>query len=163
MRAFLVASLLLVTLGCGSAESEIASIIRSNNDSNGKRLANLYYMHQSMSPRLIGPKNEDEFRKFIQLRRPEQLAEMGVDAGLLDELFVSERDGQPFVVRYGVAVPGSGGGHHQAVVFEQQGKGGRIAVFMTGPKVIDVPMEEAAAYRDGLHDQLSVPPETLGE
>ncbi len=163
MRKIVFAPLLLVTLGCGAGESEVASIIKSNNDSNGKRLANLYYMHQIMSPQLIGPRHEEDFKNFIRSMRPEQLAEMNVDADLLQELFVSERDGQPFAVRYGVAMPGSGGGHHQAVVFERQGRGGNLAVFMTGPKVIHVPVKEASAYRAGLYDQLSIPPEQPGE
>jgi hypothetical protein len=163
MRRCFIAGLLLATLGCGSNEPNVAAIIRSNNDCNGKRLVNLYYMHQSMSPRLNGPKNEGAFQTFIKSMRPEQLEEMGVESSQLDKLFVSERDGQPFTVRYGVDMPGSGSGHHQAVVFEQRGKSGRIAVFLTGPKVIYAPSEEASAYREGLHDELSVPPEQKGE
>lgn len=164
MRKYISAAMLvLVALGCGSSETDVAAIIQLNNDSNGKRLANLYYMYQSMNPRLTGPKNDDDFRKFIQSRHPSQLTEMGVDRSQLEELFVSERDGEPFVIRYGVKLPGSGGGHHQAVVFERQGVDGKAVVFLTGPQVKYVPFEDVSEYREGAHDQLSLPPERLGE
>jgi hypothetical protein len=43
------------------------------------------------------PANEEEFKKFIQAKGGEALAYKGLS---VDELFVSSRDGKPFVVRY---------------------------------------------------------------
>lgn len=163
MKKLLVGAVLVAFWGCGPGESEVLSVIRSNNDSNGKRLANLYYIHQTLSPRREGPRDEAGFREFISSIKPEQLAEMNVDAGRLDDLFISERDGEPFLVRYGVVMPGLGGGHHQAVIFERQGQRGQISVYMTGPKVIDIPVADSAAYQQGLHDILGIPPEPPGE
>lgn len=163
MKKMLAGAMLLAVLGCGSGESEVLSVIRSNNDCNGKRLANLYYFHQTLSPRREGPKDEAGFRTFISSVKPEQLAEMNVDVGRLDDLFVSERDGVPFLIRYGVAIPGVGGGHHQAVIFERQGQRGQISVYMTGPRVVDIPVADSEAYQQGLHDILGIPPEQPGE
>ena len=60
---------------------------------------------------------------------------MQVDPGNLDALFVSDRDGQPFVVRYGV----SGGlGATDAVIFEQQGRNGKRQVGFTDGTVEEV-------------------------
>lgn len=166
MKHLLTGGILLAALavvGCGSGELDVRSVVRSNNDCNGKRLANLYYFHQVVSPRREGPKDETAFRSFIKSRKPEQLAEMDVDPERLDGLFVSERDGVPFIIRYGVTIPGIGGGHHQAVVFERQGLRGRVEIFMTGPKVADVPHDEMAAYQQGTHDVLNLPPEQPSE
>jgi hypothetical protein len=43
------------------------------------------------------PANEEEFKKFIQAKGGEALSYKGLS---VDELFVSSRDGKPFVVKY---------------------------------------------------------------
>jgi hypothetical protein len=65
---------------------------------------------------------------------------MGVDAGNPEAVFVSERDGKPFKVRYGV---GGGRGSVDAVAFEQDGQGGAKRVGFTGGKVEEA---DAATY-----------------
>jgi hypothetical protein len=57
---------------------------------------------------------------------------MGVDPNQVDALFASERDGQPFQVKYGID---SGLGAVIAVVFEQQGKDGMKLVGFTDGSV----------------------------
>jgi hypothetical protein len=157
-RAFIsVISVLLVTVGCSSSQNA-AAIIAQMNDSNGKRLANLYAIHQARHG-WVGPANKAAFVKFIQKdMHPTELAGTGVDPGSLDSLFVSERDKEPFFIRYGVEAP-SWAVSRQAVVFEEKGAGGRIAVFMTGPKVIEVSAGEIEAYREGKKDE--VPPKPV--
>jgi hypothetical protein len=141
--------------GCGtqSPDQEIKSIIKSINDSNGKRLANLYSMYQQRHE-FKGPPDEAAFKKFIAAVSPAQLEAMGISTGDVDKLFVSERDGQPFEVRYAASrSPGVGG--HQAVVFESKGAGGKVAVFMTGPKVVQADAADVAAFRNGDRDEVS--------
>jgi hypothetical protein len=49
------------------------------------------------------------------------------------------------------------------VIFERQGQGGQISVYMTGPRVVDIPVADSEAYQQGLHDILGIPPEQPGE
>jgi hypothetical protein len=151
MWAVLTAVIVAGAAGCGSS-SDVKSIMKAINDSNGKRLANFYAMFQ-MRSNFTGPADQQALKKFIAGMNPAELEAMGVKADEVDKLFVSERDGQPFFVRYGVKKPPLLGGH-QAVIFETEGKGGRIGVFMTGPKVVEVPAGEVESYRNGDHDEL---------
>jgi hypothetical protein len=139
--------------GCGSQHEEATSIISRINDSNGKRLANLYAIHQSRH-NFAGPVDKAAFVKFIQQGMlPSELEGTGVDQTDVEKLFVSERDKTPFFIRYGVVAP-TGGPSNQAVIFEEQGRGGRVAVFLTGPKVIEIAPADVPAYREGKHDVL---------
>jgi hypothetical protein len=147
----LAAWVLAGAAGCGSS-SDVKSIMKAINDSNGKRLANFYAMFQ-MRSNFTGPADQQALEKFIVGMNPAELEAMGVNADDVGKLFVSERDGKPFLIRFGVKKPRQLGGH-QAVIFETEGKGGRIGVFMTGPKVVEVPAGEVDSYRNGDHDEL---------
>jgi hypothetical protein len=68
------------------------------------------------------PRNEAEFKKFIEMAGPEH-KHLGIDN--VDELFVSERDGQPYVVAYGKLgpkVPALGG---PITIYEKVGADGK--------------------------------------
>ena len=82
---------------------------------------------------------------------------MDIPSGSLDELFVSERDGQPFYIRPDVPVPTTGS-VAQAVVIETQGVGGTIQVFYTGPKMVEAPLADIEAYKSGDKDIVAGPP-----
>ena len=151
MGAALLALVVTGAVGCGSS-SDVKSIMKAINDSNGKRLANFYAMFQ-MRSNFTGPADQQALEKFIVGMNPAELEAMGVKPDEVGKLFVSERDGKPFFIRYGVKKPPLLGGH-QAVVFETEGQGGRIGVFMTGPKVVEVPAGEVETYRNGDHDEL---------
>jgi hypothetical protein len=142
----------VLATGC-SQHPNASSLIEQMNDSNGKRLANLYSVYQARH-NFTGPNNRAAFVKFIQQGiLPSELEGTGVDPNAIDDLFTSERDGEPFFIRYGVVAP-SWGVSHQAVVFEENGSGGGVAVFMTGPKRIEVAKDEVMAYRNGDKDEL---------
>ena len=126
---------LFVVLGViGCSESGPANAVAAANDSNVKRLSNLY---QSLASRngWRGPKDETEFKEFIRTFPAHRLELMGVDPSQVDALFVSDRDGQPFQVKYGID---SGLGAVIAVVFEQQGKDGMKLVGFTDGSVQSV-------------------------
>lgn len=93
-------ALSLLLSGCGGSDSD-ASQVQDANRSNIQRLTNLYTRHQ-MQHVGQGPKNEQEFKKYIQGLDSETLKNMGVDVAQVDSLFVSERDQQPFDIRYSV-------------------------------------------------------------
>jgi hypothetical protein len=116
----------------GCSHGDPASRIGAMNDTRIKQLANLYMAHQ-MRNGSNGPKDEAAFKAFIKTGMPSHRLEMmRVDPDKVDELFVSERDGQPFVVKYGQ----SGGPMSQlAVVFEKEGQAGKKQVAFTNGKV----------------------------
>lgn len=157
-RRYFASIMVGVALLAGCAKHENAStIIERINDSNGKRLANLYAIHQ-VRHNFKGPANKAAFVRFIQQEMlPAELEGTGVDPNAIDELFVSERDKEPFFIRYGLVAP-PWAASHQAVVFEEKGVRGSVAVFLTGPKVVEVRNEDVAAYRSGEKDELPEKP-----
>ncbi len=124
---------LVVIVGCGGGQDPASQIAAANN-SNIRRLGNLYKAYQLRHGNQ-GPANEDGFKEFLQGMSPARLEIMQVDPNNIDGLFVSEQDGQPFVVRYEV----SGGiGSVDPVVFEQSGSDGRRQVGFTNGTVEEV-------------------------
>src|SRR5579884_1909596 len=126
------AAVLLIGLaGCGG---NVGRQVADMNRSNAQRLANLYAAHQNYKGGQ-GPADEASFKQFIKDFDADKLKMMGVDPNNTDALFVSERDGQPFKIRYKV---GGGRGSVDPVVFEQQGKDGKKQVAFTGGKLEEV-------------------------
>ena len=111
------------SLGCGSADP--ADLLAAANDSNIQRLANLYEAFQSRH-NWRGPQDEDDFKSFLRGWNPKKLSNIGVNPDAIEEVFVSQRDGEPFQVRYGV--PGHIMGSDAAVVFEKVGVDGKRKV-----------------------------------
>jgi hypothetical protein len=73
-----------------------------------------------------GPGNEVEFKKFISGYNPAKLTRIGIDPNAIDELFINERDEEPFKIRYSVA--GSAMGSSEPVIFESIGDDGKRLV-----------------------------------
>jgi hypothetical protein len=114
-------------IGC-SRRTDPDSAIASVNGTNIQRLANLYFTYQSQHE-WRGPADEAEFKSFLEKYNPHKLARIGVDPNALDKLFINERDGQPFKIRYGVR--GSAMGSSAPVIFESTGDGkGRLVGFL---------------------------------
>ncbi len=91
-------------------------------------MANLYLTYQSFHE-WHGPADEAQFKTFLHGFNAHKLSRIGVDPNALDQLFVSERDGQPFKIRYGVQ--GSSMGSSAPVIFESVGGGkGRLVGFL---------------------------------
>lgn len=128
--------------GCGGDERSEA--IRKLNGTNGKRLANLYEAFQH-SNSFRGPKDEEELREYIGAMTPDKLELVGiVDPSNLDELFISERDQQPFEIRYRVRGAFTAS---DPVVFEKEGLDGTRIVYFTG-------LGEQSVQSDAEYDEL---------
>lgn len=119
-------------VGCSSDKTK--KNVAALNATNIQRVSNLYAAHQTYKNGQ-GPKNEAEFKQFVRDFDPTKLDMMGIDPANVDAIFVSERDNQPFVIRYQV---GGGRGSVDPVVFEQTGVGGKKQVGFTGGKVEEV-------------------------
>lgn len=135
--AVAVAGGLVGLAGCG--RDGTADAVAGMNPDNAHRLANLYAAHQNFKGGK-GPKDEAAFKAFVREYDAAKLGMMGVDPGNVDALFVSDRDGQPFQVRYGV---GGGRGSSDPVVFEKAGRDGRKQVGYTDGSVTEVDAGEA--------------------
>jgi hypothetical protein len=116
--------LLAVLAGCARSVDNDEALAQVNS-TNTQRLANLYFTYQTKNE-WRGPVDEAAFKSFIRNYNPQKLTRIGVDPGAIDELFASERDGQPFKIRY--AVMGSAMGSSEPVIFESLGVDGKRQV-----------------------------------
>jgi hypothetical protein len=123
-----IAWAIVLLAGCSDGT---ASAIASYNNSNIKRLTNLYSAYQAAHS-FQGPSDEASLRSFVKEQAPWRLQLMQVDADKLDNLFISERDHKPFKLRYGFV---SGPGAVNALVFEQDGVDGKHQVGLNGGTV----------------------------
>lgn len=145
-RIFCVGLLLSIPLlwllsGCTSSGPE--ADLQRNNKTNLQRLGNLYCEYQLQNG-WEGPDDEESFREFIGGLPSEALELVGIEVANIDGLFVSERDEQPFRIRYEVkGSPYSS----QAVVFEEAGVDGVRSVAYTSGQIVEV-------SSDGEYDRL---------
>ena len=122
----------VLAAGLVGCTDETAKQIGAMNTSNIQRVSNLYAGFQNMkSPK--GPKDEAEFKEFVKAYAPNKLTAMGIDPGNPESVFTSERDGQPFKIRYkvgggrgSVAGRGAVGGHraHSPLADQVSRRGG---------------------------------------
>ncbi len=124
--------LLLLVLGaapgCGSneLESPTANKLRG--------LAKLY-LDCAVSKGGRGPASEQEFHKHLRRLEGFVLRMNGVDPAGLETAFISERDGDPFVVLYGVSITQISGTSAPLVAHEKTGKNGKRLVAFANAKV----------------------------
>jgi len=142
VSAGVAAALMAGLVGC---TDENAKRLAEMNTSNIQRVSNLYAGFQNMKSSK-GPQSEAEFKEFAKAFDPERLRAMGFDPANVDAAFVSERDGQPFKIRYKV---GGGRGSVAPVTFEAVGKDGKKQVGFTGGKVEEVDEATYQQYWSG--------------
>lgn len=107
----------VLAAGCGSQKENVAQL-----QSGLKPLAMIYGQFQGRNGR--PPANEAEFKAYVQSVPAQDLAAWGAtDASTL---FVSSRDGQPYVVLYGDAAKQAPGPPDSRVIaYEKTGVGGK--------------------------------------
>jgi hypothetical protein len=127
--AIIAAGLLIIASGCSRESGQIHAL----NTSNTQRLGNFYAAFQT-SHGWQGPKDEAELKTYILAQPADLLKNMGIDPDKRDEIWTSERDHKPLKVRWGVQ---STFGALAAVVFEQEGVGGKRQVAFNNTKVED--------------------------
>ena len=134
MKSFSTAVVLLLMLtlvGCSPSAPSVS--VADYNKTNILRLRNAYDMYM-MEHGNRGPADEEAFKKFLTTDKAAgvRLGRMGVDVSKIDDIFVSERDGQPFKVRYGLQ-----GLADHAIVFEAEGLEGKRMVALAEPREMD--------------------------
>ena len=116
----------ILTLGLAGCRDPVAAQVAAMNDTNLKKVSSLYRFYQYRNG-WRGPQDASELRGFAAQAPKKNLELMRIDPLLFDELLVSERDGQPAKVRWGLAI---GPTDIQPLVFEAEGiNGKRIVVF----------------------------------
>ena len=129
--------LLLLTAGCGKGD-EMKAVYSTN----------IKKLHQSYMEEngFRGPKDEAEFKNFLKTNPTaiHLLKRIDVTSETVDDMFIGDRDGEPFVVRYGLT-----GVADHAVVLEAVGVDGMRLVALAEPLEVD-----EATYEDYLSGKI---------
>lgn len=128
----LATSLLLLNLtiaGCDPAEQTLADV----NNTNIKKVRGAYGLYL-VSHGLKGPADEQVFKEFLTTNAgaAAKLQKMGVSQDEVPQMFIGDRDGKPFKIRYGLM----GLGDHP-IVFEAEGIDGMRFVAFNVPREVD--------------------------
>ena len=127
--------------GCDGSVDAKARILEINS-SNIKRMRSAYSIYTTGNQR--PPKNEKSFRAYFENTPTAQgsLKRIGVEMENFDDLFISERDNQPFVVRWNVRSD-----KDEALIFEADGVDGKRMVAFYKPRELE--KEEYEGYLSG--------------
>ena len=139
-----------LTAGCGSGDVAGDMFAKANNI-NIKRLSSLYSVYSAQHG-YKGPKDESEFKAFIGQIDRKRLEMIGVDPDDIDGLFVSERDNQPFRIRWDLPVRPRQG--PIPIVFEEDGEGGKKMVAFSSYVCREVDHEEYDRLWRGEMDEI---------
>jgi hypothetical protein len=124
-RPLLVVALVAAP-GCGADEL---------NSPTANRLRGLarVYLDYAVPRNGKGPESEEALKQHMRALPDFVLQTNGIDPGAIDAAFRSERDGEPFVVRYGTSIGTISGNSTVVVAHEKTGKKGkRLVVFVSG-------------------------------
>lgn len=111
---------LVAIAGCSESQPDIASF----NGTNIEKVRNFYELYMD-EHRQTGPKDEAEFKDYINNGRKAQMLirKLNLEPADLENLFIGERDGEAFKIRYGLREP-----LNHAYVFEATGVDGKRLV-----------------------------------
>lgn len=128
-RIPILALSLSLLVGCGGHEPPTLAEV---NNTNIKKVRGAYGMYMILHG-LSGPEDEQTFKEFLKTDAGAgvKLGRMGISQDKVDEMFISERDGEPFKIRYGLVGRGD-----YPIVFESKGvEGNRFVAFLTPREV----------------------------
>lgn len=137
----LLAGLVLMISGCGDGLNNPSLADLKN--TNIKRYHTAYTIYLDRN-QMQGPKDEKELMDFLTTDNTAGvlLKRMEIPMESLSDITVSERDGQPFKVRWGVK-----GMADHAIIFEAEGVEGKRMVAFSNPRELDA--TEYDGYWDG--------------
>lgn len=137
--------------GCGAGDSA-DEMFADANDMNIKRVSSLYAVFQGQH-KYKGPKDEAELKAFVAKQNKKHLARIGVNPDKLDQLFISERDDQPFKIRWElICMPRSA---PKPIVFEQEGVNGKYMVAFSSYVCKEVDKAEYDRLWEGEMDDMA--------
>jgi hypothetical protein len=102
------------------------------------RLGTLFGRYSSLHQG-VGPPDEKAFKEFIRSMPADQAQSIsGLDQSKVDDLFVSPRDSQPYVILYGTMMSAPGPEGAPLIAYEKVGSGGKHYVYISPGKVEEV-------------------------
>jgi hypothetical protein len=127
----LVSLAFAVAIGCKSQQNSLP-----REQSGLKRLA-LVYGRYIARHRGQPPASEADLKKYVQEMSPADLKAFGVEDA--NRIFISERDGKPYVIVCGQAKGPPGPGGAPVVAYEQEGKDGKrwVASYLGAVEEVD--------------------------
>ena len=126
-------------IGCDGQSARNADFVKKANDSNIKKVASAYQLFASRFAN-TGPKSKEELVEFLKTTESIQknLGLIGIDVNSLDEIFVSENDGEEFVIRWGEFMNPDETRAKEPFVFEKVGTDGMRLVMISNRKILEV-------------------------
>lgn len=125
----LLAPALVAVAGCGPDELESPAAKKL------KGIANQYLDFAANTSDKRGPANEQAFKRRLSSHPDFVLNDQGFDPKNIDAAFVSDRDGEPFVILYGLTLGGINAKEAPLVAHEKKGRNGRFLVGLFNGKV----------------------------
>lgn len=127
----------------GCTGDRVASQVAEVSKTNLQKLSNVYSLYVTRNG-YKGPKDEKAFRDFLEndLSIEKNIGYMGIGRADFDKISISERDGEPLLVRYGLNLPPMS--PKQPQVLETVGVDGVRMVIMSNGDIVEV--QEEAEY-----------------
>jgi hypothetical protein len=107
----------MVAIGCRSQTKSLAR------EQSGIKKLSIVYGRFLAQHRGRPPANEAEFKKYVQALSPAELTSFGIEDS--NQIFISNRDGKPYVIIYGPSKGPPGPGGAPVIAYEQEGKEGK--------------------------------------
>ena len=114
--------------GCGKGGPDTDKMFSDTFDTRLKKMSVLYSTFSTRN-NWTGPADEAELRKYIGSVSEKRLKRLNIDKSSTDELFKSERDGEPLRIRWGMV--GGNGVPPKPILFESVGMEGKFMVGFT--------------------------------
>lgn len=138
IQAMTLALLVVVPIAMTGCGDPIVDGVAAMNKTKLQQLYNCYKLY-SNNHGYQGPVDKEALTTFLlQDQFKTNLKRMQIDRENLDDLFLNDRDGKPFKVRW--AVNGFG---DKAVIFEEEGVDGKRWVALQEPREVDAKEYEA--------------------
>ena len=132
---FLLLCFVGLAIGCGGDKT--MDTFREMNKLNMSKLANSYVMFASVNGS-VGPKDADELKNFIKNdeRVPPRLGLSSSDLENLDDIFISDADGEPFQIRFGLKIRTDE--DRSPLIFDKVGIDGMRRVALADNEILEI-------------------------
>jgi hypothetical protein len=154
----LIAILMVVAItilsGCTDKSARDTEFVRNANDTNIKKVATAYSLYASRFG-YTGPKSKEELINFIKTndKIEKNLERIGLERDTIEEIFISENDGEEFEIRWGMFMNPDLLRAKEPFVFEKVGKDGVRLVMISNKKILEV--SDDAKYKKLLKGKIS--------
>ncbi len=124
-----------LVVGCGG--DQVSESFREMNKLNMQKLVNSYVMFASVNDN-TGPQSAEELKNFIATdeRVPPRLGMSSSDLNDLDSIFISDADGEPFKIRFGLKIRPDE--DRSPLIFDAVGVDGMRRVGLADNEIVEV-------------------------